>query len=153
MEGAGIRGFQALLLWEEAGLQCLAKRVAGTAAALPSSPWISSTGCLLVLVDPWGLENWSQWGSAPLPVLAHRWLHFQGPGDSGVGAVWGHSYPCAAHAKRRERFPPVLSILVSYLGCSGGLNMSWTISPIQTLVVLEKKGWIESITGHGKAPI
>lgn len=47
----------------------------------------------------------------------------------------------------------LLHILVNYLERREGLNMNLHILLFQTLVVLEKTGWMKSILGHGEVLI
>lgn len=118
MEGAGINGFQGLLLWEEEGFAVLAwqRECQEEQQLFPSS--LDVCWCLWI-TGAWGAGPGGVQASLPMLVLT-----LPGAWGQWGGGIWGHLCPCAAHAKRREVFPPLLGILVNYLECGEGLNMS-----------------------------
>lgn len=90
MDNAGISGFQGHCLWKAAGFAGLAwqRQCLEEQQLFPPSSWVSSTA--LICYSHWCLGNWSQCGSCLcLQVVETKWLHSQGPEDSGLeGGLW-----------------------------------------------------------------
>lgn len=90
MDNAGISGFQGHRLRKAAGFAGLAwqRQCSEEQQIFPPSPWVSST--VLICYSHWHLGNWSQCDSCLcLQVVETRWLHSQGPKDSGLrGGLW-----------------------------------------------------------------